>query len=56
MGGADRFVLATNIAPLLMAYQGFGDGLDEDAANMRAMVAVFRMLVPLPAQRYWPVS
>ena len=34
------FVLATNITPFVdIAYQGFGDGLDEDAANMRAMAA-----------------
>ena len=34
------FVIATNITPFVdIAYQGFRDGLDEDAANVRAMAA-----------------
>ena len=51
-------VLASGAVPFVdIAYQGFGDGLDEDASGLRAMAARFqRCWSRRPARRIWPLS
>ena len=53
MAAVTDLVLEKGAIPFMnIAYQGFGDGLDEDAANLRSMAALVPEMLMRPVQGF----